>query len=175
MIQTMEELSLSQADDFFENQMENLMNQLRPGLPPLWGRMTPQHAVEHLAAVLKFSNGSLEVAVHTPPEKLPKYRQFLFYNIATVQNYKSPILDRESLPPLKHAGLDAALEEFWNEWDLFKKFFESHPFATPNNAVFGPLTYEEWRRFHFKHIVHHLTQFGVTTNEAHGLALPPLK
>jgi oxepin-CoA hydrolase/3-oxo-5,6-dehydrosuberyl-CoA semialdehyde dehydrogenase len=84
-------------------------------------------------------------------------------------NFKSPILDREKLPDLINGSLDEAIAEFRKEWAAFNAFFSKNPAATPANAVFGPLTEDEWRRFHFKHFVHHLSQFGVTTNEAQGL------
>jgi oxepin-CoA hydrolase/3-oxo-5,6-dehydrosuberyl-CoA semialdehyde dehydrogenase len=73
------------------------------------------------------------------------------------------------LPPLKCRDFESAVEQFFQEWKAFEEFWKNHPGASLNNAVFGPLTADEWRLFHFKHIVHHLAQFGITTVEAHGL------
>jgi oxepin-CoA hydrolase/3-oxo-5,6-dehydrosuberyl-CoA semialdehyde dehydrogenase len=165
----MQELTLAQANDFFENHLDAILEKLQPGLTPLWGRMSPQHAIEHLAWTLRASNGKEHFAVFTPVEKLPKFKQFLHHNLAIMHNYKSPIMDKEQLPALKHADLATAVEAFRAEWSAFEAFFKNNPAATPNNAVYGALTEEEWRRFHFKHFVHHLAQFGVTTSEAHGL------
>jgi oxepin-CoA hydrolase / 3-oxo-5,6-dehydrosuberyl-CoA semialdehyde dehydrogenase len=166
----MQELTLAQANDFLENQLENLMKKLTPDSPRQWGQMTPQHVVEHLAWVASASNGSVKFDVHTPEEHLPRYRKFLFINRAMDQGTKSPILDPDKLPKLKKPDFRSAMGWFWQEWNGFEEFFDKNPKATTNNAVFGPLTEAEWRLFHFKHIVHHLAQFGVTTVEAHGLA-----
>lgn len=166
----MQELTLAQANDFLENHLEDLIKKLHPELPPLWGRMTPQHAVEHLAWVTAVSNGHVKLEVHTPEDDLPRYRKFLFINRAMDQGTKSPILDPDKLPKLKKPDFRSAMGWFWQEWNGFEEFFDKNPGATTNNAVFGPLTESEWRLFHFKHIVHHLAQFGVTTVEAHGLA-----
>lgn len=166
----MQELTLAQANDFFDNHLENLIKKLNPDSPRQWGRMTPQHALEHLTTVTMASSGKIKYEVHTPEEHLSRYRKFLFINRAMDQGTKSPILDPENLPALKKPDFRSAIGAFWQEWNDFEEFFDKNPGATTINAVFGPLTESEWRLFHFKHIVHHLAQFGVTTVEAHGLA-----
>ena len=169
----MQELPLSKVNDFFENQLKQVVGKLQPDLRPLWGLMTPQHAIEHLTRTLRGAADKPPFAVHTPVEKLPKYRLFLFHNLAIVHNYKSPVMDREKPPALVHSDWPAAMDAFWKAWEEFEEFFKNHPGVSTDNAVFGPLTQEEWRRFHFKHFVHHCSQFGVTTSEAHGLVGQP--
>lgn len=171
----MQELPLSQVNDFFENHLEPLVGELRPGMQPLWGQMSPQHAIEHLSFTLKGAAGVIQVPIHTPEDKLPRVRMFLLNNVLILPNFKSPILDPDTLPPLKNIGLAEAIAEFWTDWANFIAFFKANPGATTAHAVFGMLNEEEWRRFHFKHFVHHLSQFGVTTQGAHGLVPPPPK
>ena len=165
----MQELTLAQADDFFENHLESLMKKFLPESSRLWGNMTQQHAVEHLAWIVGASAGKVNFPVHTAEEDLPRYRKFLFINIAMDPGIKAPVLDPDQLPALKQPDFRAAMGWFWQEWNDFEEYFDKNPDAKTNNAVFGPLTGDEWKRFHFKHIVHHLAQFGVTTVEAHGL------
>ena len=169
-IYSMQELTLGQANNFFEKHLEDLMKKLTPDSPRQWGQMTPQHAIEHLAVVNAASNGKVKFQVHTPEEDLPRYRKFLFINMAINPGVKSPILDPDKLAALRQPDFRSAVGWFWQEWNDFEEFFDKNPDAKTNNAVFGPLTDGEWRLFHFKHIVHHLAQFGVTTVEAHGLA-----
>jgi hypothetical protein len=38
--------------------------------------------------------------------------------------------------------------------------------------VFGPIGYEEWHRTHYKHMHHHLLQFGLIELCLGGAALP---
>ena len=168
----MQELTLAQANDFFENHLEKLLRQLKPGHQALWGQMTPQHAIEHLNWIWAASNGKEEFPIKTPEDQLPRYRRFLFINMAMDPGVKSPLMDPSTLPPLKCRDFESAVEQFFQEWKAFEEFWKNHPGATLNNAVFGPLTADEWRLFHFKHIVPHLAQFGIPTVEAHGLAYP---
>jgi hypothetical protein len=44
----------------------------------LWGKMTPQHMVEHLILAIQMSNGKLKYDCLSPVERLPTLRRFLF-------------------------------------------------------------------------------------------------
>lgn len=170
----MQELTLAHANDFFENHLDGLLKKLTPDLRPLWGQMSPQHAIEHLSLIFRASAGKWPVPVVTPAEKLPKYRMFVYSNMAISRNFKNALMDPEKLPPLKFPDLETAIGVFWKSWAEFGEYFAQNPEAMTNHVTFGPLSGSEWRRFHFKHVVHHLAQFGVTTLEAHGLeVLPP--
>ncbi len=168
----MQELTLAHANDFFENHLDGFLKKLTPDLRPLWGKMTSQHVVEHLAWVVGGSAGKWTSPVFTPAEKLPKYRLFVYTNIAIKPGFNTPLLDPGELPALALPSLDDAVEDFWQAWADFEGFFLQNPKLTPNHPVFGPLSGDEWRRFHFKHAVHHLAQFGLTTVGAHGLVMP---
>ncbi|MBI1227484.1 MAG: DUF1569 domain-containing protein [Bacteroidetes bacterium] len=171
----MQELTLAHANAFFENKLDNLLRKLTPDMQPLWGKMTPHHMVEHLAWVIDGAMGKWTVTVITPEEKLPRMRQFVFSNYSISQNFRHPNMPVDGeLPLLNTPSIEAAIEVFWQKWAEFDAFMAANPGMRTNHVVFGPLNYDEWLFMQFKHVVHHLTQFGLTTLEAEGLqSLPP--
>ncbi len=171
----MQELTHAQADAFFENRLPGLLQKLTPDMQPAWGKMTAHHMVEHLAWVIDGAMGKWKVTVITPEEKLPRVRQFIYSNYAISKNFEHPDMPANGeLPRLQTAGVEAAIEAFWQKWAEFDAFMAANPDKRTNHVVFGPLNYDEWRFMQFKHVVHHLTQFGLTTLEEEGLQpLPP--
>jgi oxepin-CoA hydrolase/3-oxo-5,6-dehydrosuberyl-CoA semialdehyde dehydrogenase len=169
----MQELSLSRVNDFFEQDLDGLLRRLRPDMQPHWGRLTPQHMVEHLTWAIDGALGRWPATVVTPPDKLPKLLPFLYSNLAMRHHFQHPQMPVGELPALRTGSLHEAVTEFWERWGEFQRHCEANPGTRSDHVVFGNLNEEEWRRLHFKHVVHHLSQFGLTTVEAHGLVMPP--
>ncbi len=143
---------------------------LQPDTRPHWGLMTAQHMVEHLAQVTRLSNGRSNTILLTPHEQLELYRQKgLFSDRAWFQNTKSPVLDPENLQPLEFNNLEEAKAALLEEIDAFHSYFQQNPHATPMNAVFGELSYDGWKQFHYKHFRHHFVQFGLMQSDAYQL------
>jgi oxepin-CoA hydrolase / 3-oxo-5,6-dehydrosuberyl-CoA semialdehyde dehydrogenase len=169
----MQELTLAHANDFFENELDGLLKNLTPSHQALWGQMTPQHMVEHLTWAMDGAMERWEATVITPEEKLPKLRAFLRSNLAMRHHFQHPQMPPQGeLPALRLSNLEAAREEFWQRWAEYEQFALNNPDKLVDHVVFGPLNPDEWRLMHFKHVVHHFSQFGLTTVEAHGLVMP---
>lgn len=126
---------------------------------PLWGKMTPQHMIEHLGFAFRMSNGKQTVPIKSDPERLPALRRFLKSDRPMPRNYVNPITG-DRLLPLQYGSMAAARKSLFREVKDFYSFFEQNPEARLNNPVFGKLNFGEWLIFHRKHIVHHLAQFG---------------
>jgi hypothetical protein len=172
----MQELTLAHANAFFETQLDGLLKKLTPQTKALWGSLTPQHMVEHLTWAIDGAMGRWTTPVITPADKLPQYRRFLTSNLSMRHHFPHPAMPPAgNLPDLRTPGLEAAIAEFWERWEEFKASYAANPDQTANHVVFGPLNEDEWRLMHFKHVVHHLSQFGVTTVEEQGLVMPPPK
>ena len=148
------------ATAFLQKKVPSLLAQLQPDTPGRWGKMTPQHAVEHLSYVVKLSNGRATMPQATPEEQLPRYREFLRSDRPFRENTVSPVMPPEPLP-LRYPDLETAKAKVQAELEEFYRYFAAHPDARTVNPVFGPLTREEWERFHVKHFTHHLRQFGL--------------
>jgi hypothetical protein len=137
-----------------------LLNKLDPRQKPLWGKMTPQHMVEHLILAVQMSNGKLNLECFNPPEKIPSLKRFLLSSRPMPKLFVNPVIG-EDLRPLEYSSLNEAIEKLKNEIDDHILFFGNNPGANPVNVTFGELNKEEWIVFHKKHFTHHLSQFGL--------------
>jgi oxepin-CoA hydrolase/3-oxo-5,6-dehydrosuberyl-CoA semialdehyde dehydrogenase len=136
------------------------VHKLTTGTEAQWGKMTPQHMVEHLVITLKIANGKLRTKQAVSDEEVELRKKFLYSDAAFEKNIKNPVLGDE-LPKLRNANLDEAREKFLQEIDDFYEFFKSNPDAKPIHPLFGELFKSEWERFHLKHFTHHFSQFGL--------------
>lgn len=129
---------------------------------PLWGTMNVWQMTEHLAWPFKASNGSFKMPQTTEDDKLERVKNIGLLNDRPMQRlFNNPILTDE-FKQLRNANRAAAIEELMTEVSKFQHHFESSPEGhTEMHNIFGPLTYDEWLWFHYKHCKHHLEQFGV--------------
>lgn len=135
-----------------------LLSKIDPSGKPQWGTMNAQQMVEHLAIVVRVSNGKIRVPQITPPEKLEKVRSFLFGEQPFPQNFKAPFLDDSQ--PLRTASISDAMAELEQELQAFHDHFKAEG-RKETHPVFGELDHKGWDHFHCKHFTHHLTQFGL--------------
>ena len=137
-----------------------LLDKLDPQQKPLWGKMTPQHMVEHLILAVQMSNGKLKLECFNPPEKVPTLKKFLMGSRPMPKLFVNPVIG-EDLRPLENSSLLEAIDKLTNEIDDHVIFFDNNPGAKTVNVTFGELNKEEWDVFHNKHFTHHLSQFGL--------------
>lgn len=136
------------------------INNLKKNKEPMWGKMTPQHMVEHLTSTLKLATGEVQVPVYTPENQLATMRNFLMSNRPIPRGVVSPAVGSE-LPKLNNESFEEALSEFWKEFGKFESYYEENPDAKHINPAFGELSHEEWNQFMKKHMTHHFEQFGL--------------
>ncbi|MBY0424222.1 MAG: hypothetical protein K2Q22_01175 [Cytophagales bacterium] len=137
-----------------------IINKLQADDKPEFGAMTPQHMVEHLAFVVRFSNGKEPQQRYYPTEKEEKIKAFVIGTDNDMpMGFKSPVLPTVGLPILKHSNFYTAIDNLKTELDDFDSYFISHPSNKPTNPTMGELNYQEWVRFHNRHFTHHFKQF----------------
>jgi hypothetical protein len=132
--------------------------QLRPDSDRQWGSMTPAQALTHCSLGMQMATGDLR-----PPRMLigrilgplikPKVvadDQPMRRNSPTVQELKVPSQPDFATEQLRLIGL---LDQFSAAGP---KGCATHP-----HAFFGRLTPDEWAILTYKHVDHHLRQFGV--------------
>ena len=142
------------------NQYCSKLSLLNKDAKALWGKMYPQHMVEHLILAVQMSNGKLKLECYYPPEKIPSLKRFLMSSRPMPKLFVNPVIGRD-LRPLEYSSLEEAVEKLNNEIDDYVLFFENNPTAKPVHVTFGELNKEEWNVFHKKHFTHHLSQFGL--------------
>lgn len=148
--------------DFIKSQLFTSLDDVTPETPAHWGKMSPQHMVEHLTDFFDMSNGKLIFPLITPGDQLPQYKEFLFSDKDFRENTKAPLalLGNEPLPYRK-ANIEESKLALKESVDAFFNYFENESAAPTMHPVFGQLNFDEWIRLHFKHVSHHLRQFGL--------------
>jgi hypothetical protein len=139
-------------------QMKERIAQLRPDSKRLWGKMNPAQAAAHCSAGLEWAVGDT-----FPP------RMFLG---RIVGQFVKPMLLRDEEPMRRNSPTVKSLV-VENERDLrtererlcglIDRFATAGPegCTTHPHSFFGRLTPAEWATLMYKHLDHHLRQFGV--------------
>lgn len=152
----------SNKQDFIRTQLFSSLQDITPETKGHWGKMSPQHMIEHLADFFDVSSGKLLFELVTPGEQLPKYKEFLLSDKQFRENTKAPLsVIGDDPQPLRNASVEDAAQVLQKSVDGFFIYFENNPEAKTVHPVFGPLNFDEWVLLHFKHVAHHLRQFGL--------------
>lgn len=133
---------------------------LREDAKPSWGAMTAQQMVEHLAWVFEISIGQATVECPVPEARRERWKAILYDATPLPVEFRNPALVA-GLPPLRHRGLTEARAALARVVAEFLEQSRATPAATHIHPAFGPMSGEEWSRSHFKHVYHHLSQFGL--------------
>jgi oxepin-CoA hydrolase/3-oxo-5,6-dehydrosuberyl-CoA semialdehyde dehydrogenase len=139
-----------------------VLKNLQPGIMGKWGKMNGQQMVEHVAAFFYVSSEKIKFDLVTPREHLPKFKEFLLSDKQFRENTKAPVnvIGEEPLP-LRYATMEESLENLSRSITAFENYFKDDPFKKTLHPVFGELNFEEWILLHYKHVTHHLRQFGL--------------
>lgn len=152
---------------FLTHFLPEAIERLREDAVPHWGEMTAQHMVEHLLWAFELSIGKAEVTCDIPESQRDAMKAWLYDERPSPRGFKNPKLP-QAPGPLTYASMSAsrrALREAVDQFAVCAKKNSSPPRMHP---LFGALRTDEWERVHFKHSYHHLLQFGLVADEAHG-------
>ena len=139
----------------------NSLRNLSPEQKALWGRMTPQHMVEHLYKTVQASINELTLKIYSEERRIPVFKRLFFSDKPFPKEFMNPAIGPE-LMKLEFEDLKTAIKEFENILLQYEKFFYNNPGIKTVHPVLGYLTKEEWDIFHNKHFNHHLSQFGLS-------------
>lgn len=134
------------------------INQLQPGTKQLWGKMNPAQMLAHCNVIYEMAY----------EEKHPKPNAFkrailrlLLKN--TVVN-ETPYKRNSATAPQLKMSSD---KNFATEKDRLLQYIRyteslgAAHFEGLDSHSFGPLSSQEWNNMFYKHLDHHLNQFGV--------------
>ena len=134
------------------------INNLSPTTKPQWGKMSADQMLAHC-------NVTYEMVfedTHTKPNGFTKFMLKLFVK-NTVVNEKPYKKNGRTAPQFIIADAKNFVEEKARLTDYIKKaqgLGEAH-FDGKESHSFGPLNKQEWNNMFYKHLDHHLNQFGV--------------
>lgn len=137
------------------------LNQLNASQAPLWGKMTPQHMVEHLYKSVQSSINEINLDIYSDERKAQVLKKMFLGDRVFPREFMNPAIGPD-LPELEFENLSSAIKELENVFIRYEKFFADNPLSKTAHPIFGYLTKEEWDIFHQKHFNHHLSQFGIS-------------
>jgi hypothetical protein len=144
-------------DPAVANEVKARSAMVRPDSTPQWGKMNPAQAMAHCSAGLDMALGNLR-----PP------RKFIGRLIGPIIK---PLVFRDDQPMRRNSPTVEGMEvrderdievERTHLYELIDRFVADGPAActTHPHSYFGRLTPDQWSVLMYKHLDHHLRQFG---------------
>ncbi len=126
---------------------------------PRWGRFTPEVLVCHLAEPIRVALGEKGAQPLKGPLRLPGLSQLVVWWMPWPKGAPTA---PEFLPGTGLTASKAFEADKKTLIDLLRRFSESPAEgAFPENPVFGRLSRQGWGRLVWRHLDHHLRQFGL--------------
>lgn len=146
-------------DSIFDKNSNEAMiariNKLTPESKALWGKMNVEQMLKHSNAAMQVAFGEKELKISFFMRLLGKMLKNKVINNEFKKN--SPTAP-EFVFPDKYD-----FEQAKNELiTTYSKFAQGHQsIKIMNHPFWGKMTYEDWDKLQYKHLDHHLKQFGV--------------
>ncbi len=146
-------------DTTVANQVKTRLGKLNPQSERLWGQMTVAQMLSHCARSMQWAVGE------TVPEKGPLPARVMGLLVKPLVMRNDDLMRKHS-PTIKSLIVTDE-PDFSKERDrlseLIDKFTTGGPSCCTKNphSFFGKMTPEEWAILMYKHLDHHLRQFGV--------------
>ncbi len=136
-------------------ELHDRVQRLKTSQKAHWGKMTPLQMVAHLSDSLRMASGQLEVA----PKKVP----FRYSPLKEVVLYLLPIPKGVSTSPelIARKPGDWSLEVAELRAELNGIVERGAEALAPAHPAFGKLSARQWGVLIYRHMDHHLRQFGV--------------
>ncbi len=136
-------------------ELRERLGQLTAEKPALWGKMNAPQMVAHLTQAMRMTTGELPVARKSTPMGFPPLNWLVIYWLPWPQGTPTApelLAGKSTAWPTDVAVLDDLVAGF-GSLDRDR--------AWPIHPVFGKLSAKMWGALGWKHIDHHLRQFGV--------------
>ena len=135
------------------------LRMISPESRPRWGRMSAHQMVCHLGDICRVSLGERRTTPVGNPLAHTVIKYFLLGGLPIPKGVPTtPELDqeRQGTAPADFDADVRTLEELLERIGTAGSLPDAH-----EHPFFGPLSTSQWGRFHYRHMDHHLRQFGV--------------
>jgi len=122
---------------------------------PVWGRFDALGMVAHLTDCLKMASGDLPVSAKKLPIRFTPLKQLIIYALPFPKGTPTA----PELIGRRPVDWNTEMSDLRRELDEFVKRGRSGPFVP--HPAFGVLTPGSWGVLVYRHMDHHLGQFGV--------------
>lgn len=136
-------------------ELQDRVQRLRTNQTPQWGRMSTVQMVAHLADSLRMASGELEVAPKKVPFRYSPLKQFVLYVLPIPKGLPTS----PELIARKPGDFTAEVADLRDQLNgLVQRGAEA---LAPEHPAFGNLSARQWGVLIYRHMDHHLRQFGV--------------
>jgi Protein of unknown function (DUF1569) len=140
------------------NQLIERINKLQATTTPLWGKMSVDQMLAHC-------NVTYEMVYETKHAKPGAFKKFLLKAfvknlVVSEKPYAKNIRTAPEFIIADHRNFEAEKQRLINYLQKTVQLGEAH-FEGKESHSFGKLSSTEWNNMFYKHLDHHLTQFGV--------------
>jgi len=145
----------SLSDARARQELLDRLDRLTPDATPRWGTMTAERMLAHLADWMLMASGEIKTAPRGRVLRYPPLKQLAIYWLPFPRGVAtSPeLIGRAPLEwGIEHASVCQRVESFENLY--LKAEWPEHP-------VFGQMSPKAWGVFAYRHMDHHLRQFGI--------------
>ena len=134
------------------------INNLNENSQPKWGTMDVAQMLNHCQKPLEVANGNLELntKISLPKKLMFKLFKPLMYNDKPWQKNLGTVREFKITDTKEFLSEKEKLVQVINEFSTKKEKQD-----WPNHPFFGKFNSEQWGKMQYKHLDHHLTQFGV--------------
>lgn len=151
----------AQKELFLRQEFIDGLRSINPNTAPLFGKMTPQQMVEHMAEYIRMGYGNPVVhQVFYTADSVEKLRSFIMSDKPFKDNTPNPLLS-EVPKPVAFPDYESAIQDVVRAVDELISIFTARPLLEVASPFFGVLDYDMTLQLLTKHARHHLRQFGV--------------
>jgi hypothetical protein len=144
----------SLSDARARQELAERLERLSPEAKPLWGKMSAPQMLAHIGDWMLMAQGELATAPKNRVLSFPPLKQLAIYWLPFPKGVlTAPELIRRR--PLAWTVERAAVRQQLQSFENF------NPAVWPEHPVFGEMTPRAWYVLGYRHMDHHLRQFGV--------------
>lgn len=129
---------------------------LKPDAKPAWGKMNCAQMVQHCARPLQASMGEMAVEPKAGPLRNPLLRYVVIY----IMPWPKGVPTAPEFVPAAGGDLEASRQELSSTLERFAAH-AARGAAFVDHPAFGALSTKHWGCLTWRHLDHHLRQFGV--------------
>ena len=138
------------------NEILSRIEKVTAGVPGRWGKMNSEQMLVHLTQSMRMATGELVCTPRKLPIRYFPLKQLIIYLLPFPKGAPTA---PELLPPAESGPVEDRKRELTQAiHDVAKR--ESAT-SWPDHPAFGKLTQQGWGVLGYRHIDHHLRQFGV--------------
>lgn len=133
---------------------------------PIWGTMNLTQMIDHVAAGLEISANFRDGKLDIPEEKVPKLQAFLRSPMPLPQGAEKPGVYNKYETPASDLMREKSLKRLQAGFEKLIAAMENEPDFVAFHPRFGHMDANLALHLHYKHLRHHLAQFGIETPNA---------